>query len=138
MKFNYRAVSKKDRIIKTLVLGIPATLVIGFAGSLALTFAEMLPLSIIYYAVVLGIGFATGKMVRIVGRGLTTEFLVLGGVYGLFAILFAMYLSFSFSFGFPSLSLFLFEVIQFPFGYFSWIEVIFGVVVAISQSTVGA
>ena len=137
MKFNYHAVSKKDRIIKTLVLGTPSTIIIGLLGSLAIIFANKLGLSFFYYAVVLGIGYVVGTMVRKVGRGLTSEFLIIAGVFTVIAVVIAMYLSFILSLTYVPIIAFVTNFIGLVNSQYSLIEIIFAVVVAISQATVG-
>ena len=138
MKFNYRAVSKKDRIIKTLVLGIPYTLLISLGGAISLLFVQRLGVNILYYAVVLGIGFIIGSMVRKIGRGLTIEFMIIAAIFTVVSVLLSFYISVSYNLGFLlPLNVFskMFGLVN---GYFSLIEIGFAVFVSISQATVGS
>lgn len=138
MKFNYHAVSKKDRIIKTIILGTPATILIGFIGALAIIFANKIGISFLYYAVILGIGYFVGTMVRKVGRGLTTEFLIIAIIFDVLAILLAMYLSLALQLGFMPLDFFFTNFFGFINGHFSLIEIFFSLFVASSQALVGS
>ena len=96
MNFNYHAVSKKDRIKKTLLFGIPATLIVGVLGGFVISIAEAIGFNILYYAAVLGIGYITGTLTRKIGRGTTYEFLIIAGVFGFVASMLSIYMSFIF------------------------------------------
>lgn len=92
MKFDYHAVSKKDRIIKTLIFGVPAAILLGIIGAFAIRLSILMSFNIIYYIVVLGIGYIMGNIVKKIGRGTTSEFLVIAAILAVVSILIAMYL----------------------------------------------
>ena len=125
MPINFRAVSKKERIRKTLMLGIPASIIIGIIGSFVIMIAQTISFNIVYYASILGIGYVIGLFVRKIGKGTTIEF-----IYS------AIYFTFAFRGVWLSLSTFFSKVIfNLPgMAQFSFVEIIFGVVVAIMQA----
>lgn len=94
MNFNYRAVTKKERLQKTLILGIPFTLISAVVLSFLLSAVRsLLNINVIYYIVVLGYGLIIGQFVKKVGKGTTNEFLVLAGLYAFIGICLGEFLS---------------------------------------------
>ncbi len=136
MDFNFRAVSKKDRIKKTLILGTPLSIVIGIIGALVIIMAEAISFSIVYYASILGIGYIVGMFIRKIGRGTTSEFLVIAAILSAISILLAMYLTYIFRGYFISIPTFFTSVLtNMPgFGGYSFVEVLFGMAVAVFQA----
>lgn len=136
MNFNYRAVSKKERIKKTLILGLPMAIVVGVFGALAIILAEAIAFNIVYYAAVLGIGYIVGLFVRKIGRGTTSEFLIIAAVLALISILLAMYLTYAFrGFLMPLDRFFTSIITTMPgFGGYSFVEVLFAMAVAVFQA----
>lgn len=138
MKFNYRAVTKKERIKKTLLLGIPASILIGIIGAFVIYIAISVGFNILYYLAVLGIGYIVGSMVKKIGRGTTSEFLLIAGLLSGLSVLIAMF-TFINIFMFPiSITGFFSYILTFEISrYFSIIEVIFAVAVGVySANTV--
>lgn len=137
MKFDYHAVSKKDRIIKTLLYGVPASLVLGVVGAFAIKVAISMQFNIIYYVAILGIGYLMGMFVRKVGRGTTSEFLVIAAVLSAVSAFIAMYLYFIFS-GIPmSINGFTSMLINSFFSFntrFSLIDIILTSIVGVAQA----
>ena len=136
MPINFRAVSKKERIRKTLMLGIPASIIIGIIGSFVIMIAQTISFNIVYYASILGIGYVVGLFVRKVGKGTTIEFIYIAGFLALISIIIAIYFTFAFRGMWLSLPTFFSKVIfNLPgMAQFSFVEIIFGVVVAIMQA----
>lgn len=137
MKFNYRAVGKKARIKKTLVLGIPISIGIAFIGAFIINLAKSIGLNIFYYLSVMAIGYAIGVIVKKIGRGTTNEFLYIAGTLAFFSISLALFLSYRFS-GFPiTIMGFLFNILfTLPTiqNQFTLLVVGFGVAVAVFQA----
>lgn len=135
MKFNYHAVSKKDRIKKTLLFGVPASVIVGLVGSLVLYLATQIGINLVYYIAVLSIGYVMGSLVRKIGRGTTSEFLVIAGVLGVFSVLLAMYFYFLIFIGRIPMRSFFQLLFSFNIGgYFSFVEVLFAGAVAVYQA----
>lgn len=137
MNFNYRAVGKKARIKKTLILGIPISLVIAFIGAFVINLAKSIGFNIIYYLAVMAIGYLIGLVVKKIGRGTTNEFLYIAGFLAFFSISLALFLSYRFA-GIPiSIMDFLFQILfTLPTlqNQFTLLVVGFGVAVAVFQA----
>lgn len=137
MDFKFHAVSKKDRIKKTLIFATPASIGIGLAGALVLLLVVQTRSSLLYYAFILGIGYVVGTLVKKVGRGTTSEFLVIAAVLAAISILITMYFFYVFQGYAPSLSAFIFDDLLNIANYrgsFTIIEVVLGSIVAVSQA----
>lgn len=137
MKFNFHAVSKKDRIKKTLLFCTPASLAVGLVGAFLLMIVRQIGSSLLYYAFILAIGYVVGTMVRKIGRGTTVEFLVIAGVLATISILMTMYFYYVFQGYAPSLMQFIYgDLLNFAQfnGSMTIVEVALGAVVAVSQA----
>ena len=137
MKFNYRAVGKKARIRKTLILGVPFSIVIAIIGAFIINFARSIGFSIAYYGSVMAIGYVIGLGVKKIGRGTTNEFLYIAGFLAFISISLALFFAYHFS-GIPIPLTFFLTNILFAIpsvqNDFTILVVAFGVAVAVFQA----